>query len=293
MDLGAGRRGVDMGPSALRLAGIREGIAGLGHDIRDDPQSIFVPIRERSHPYDQKLRFLPEIVDGCTRLAQRVELAKQEGDLPVVMGGDHAIAIGTIAGLASYYRSVGKTMGVVWIDAHGDFNTPDTTPSGNIHGMPLAASTGRGASELTDLYCSGPKVDPQNVALIGVRDVDPAERVLIREAGIDAYTIADVDRLGAAEVIDRAIARLRERVDVVHISFDVDSLDPLYAPGVGTPVPGGLQYREVHLIMETLAASGLVGSLEVVEINPILDNANLTAEVAAQIVLSALGKTIL
>ena len=159
--------------------------------------------------------------------------------------------------------------------------------------MPLAASTGRGASELTDLYCSGPKVDPQNVALIGVRDIDPAERVLIREAGIDAYTIADVDRLGAAEVIDRAVARLRDRVDVVHVSFDVDALDPLYAPGVGTPVPGGLQYREVHLIMETLAASGLVGSLEVVEINPILDNANLTAEVAVQIVLSALGKTIL
>ena len=216
-----------------------------------------------------------------------------EGYFPVVMGGDHSIAIGTLAGLAGHYRERGRSVGAVWIDAHGDFNTPETSPSGNIHGMPLAVSVGRGAPELTSLLGLTPMVRPEHVALIGTRDIDALEREEIRAAGVEVYTIADIDRLGAGQVIDRAISSLREKVDALHVSFDVDSLDPQVAPGVGTPVPGGLQYRELHLIMETLAASGLVRSLEVVEVNPILDTANTTAEVAVEMVLSALGKTIL
>ena len=293
MDLGAGRRGVDMGPSAMRVAGIRERIAELGFDVEDDQESIFVPIRERGHEYNSKLKFLPEIVEGCSKLAVRVELAKDEGALPVVMGGDHSIAIGTIAGLAAHYRKSGKRMGVVWVDAHADFNTPESTPSGNIHGMPLAVSVGMGARELTLLHGAAPKVLPEDVVLIGIRDVDVLEKQNLREMKIRAFTMTDIDRIGMAAVIDNAISRLREQVDVVHVSFDVDSLDPEFAPGVGTPVAGGLQYRELHLLMETLAESRLIGSFEVVEVNPILDSANATAEVAVGAVCSALGKTIL
>ena len=293
MDLGAGRRGVDMGPSAMRVAGIRERIAELGFDVEDDQESIFVPIRERGHEYNSKLKFLPEIVEGCSKLAVRVELAKDEGALPVVMGGDHSIAIGTIAGLAAHYRKSGKRMGVVWVDAHADFNTPESTPSGNIHGMPLAVSVGMGARELTLLHGAAPKVLPEDVVLIGIRDVDVLEKQNLRDMKIRAFTMTDIDRIGMAAVIDNAISRLREQVDVVHVSFDVDSLDPEFAPGVGTPVAGGLQYRELHLLMETLAESRLIGSFEVVEVNPILDSANATAEVAVGAVCSALGKTIL
>jgi arginase len=293
MDLGAGRRGVDMGPSALRLAGIKERIAELGIDVEDDRESIFVPIRERGHEYDNRLKFLPEIIEGCEKLATRVELARDEGTMPVVMGGDHSIAIGTIAGLAAHYRKAGKKLGVVWIDAHTDFNTPETTPSGNIHGMPLAVSVGLGIPELTGLHGPSPKIDPENVVVIGARDIDPLEKKNLHDKLVRVYTMSDIDRMGIAAVVDDTISRLRERVDVLHVSFDVDSLDPSFAPGVGTPVTGGLQFRELHLIMETLAASGIVGSIEVVEVNPILDNANTTAEVAVGIVCSALGKTIL
>ncbi|HUX51717.1 MAG TPA: arginase [Spirochaetia bacterium] len=293
MDLGAGRRGVDMGPSAMRVAGIRERIAELGFEVEDDQESIFVPIRERGHEYNSKLKFLPEIVEGCTKLAVRVELAKDEGALPVVMGGDHSIAIGTIAGLAAHYRKAGKRMGVVWVDAHADFNTPESTPSGNIHGMPLAVSVGLGVPELTLLHGAAPKVLPEDVVLIGIRDVDVAEKQNLRDMKIRSFTMTDIDRIGMAGVIDNAISHLREQVDVIHVSFDVDSLDPEFAPGVGTPVAGGLQYRELHLLMETLAESRLIGSFEVVEVNPILDSANATAEVAVGAVCSALGKTIL
>lgn len=293
MDLGAGRRGVDMGPSALRLAGIREKIEAIGVEVEDDAEPIAVAIRERGDFYDNRLKFLPEIVHGCTQLAVRVALAKEEGAIPVVMGGDHSIAIGTLAGLSSHYRGRGESLGVVWIDAHSDFNTPDTTPSGNIHGMPLAASVGIGVKELTELHGPAPKVDPENVVLIGLRDVDPLEKRTLKENRVFAYTMADIDRLGMFTVIDEAIERLSGRCDHLHVSFDVDSLDPDFAPGVGTPVKGGLQYREVHLLMETLAASRMVGSVEVVEVNPILDRANETSEVAVEMVCSLLGKTIL
>jgi len=293
MDLGAGRRGVDMGPSALRLAGIREKIAAMGVEVDDDPEPIEVAIRERGDVYDPQLRFLPEIVNGCTHLAARVEGAKEEGLVPIVMGGDHSIAIGTIAGLSAHYRAKKRTLGVVWIDAHSDFNTRETTPSGNIHGMPLAVCVGIGAPELIELYGPSPKVDPRNVVAIGIRDVDPLEKQNLRDHQILTYTMSDIDRLGMFTVIDEAIERLSARCDTLHISFDVDSLDPEFAPGVGTPVKGGLQYRELHLLMETLAASKMVGSIEVVEVNPILDRANETSEVAVEMVTSALGKTIL
>lgn len=293
MDLGAGRRGVDMGPSALRLAGIRERISEMGIEVDDDRESIPIPIRERGDVFDERVRFLPHIVTGCTRLAGRVELAKQENTVPLVMGGDHSIAIGTIAGLAAFCRKEGKRLGVIWIDAHADFNTPESSPSGNVHGMPLAVSVGLGRRELTELYGPSPKVDSRNVVLIGVRDVDPLEKANLKDRGVLTYTMADIDRMGMFSAAEEALERVRPRVDVLHVSFDVDCLDPEFAPGVGTPVKGGIQFRELHLLMETLAASGLVGSIEVVEINPILDVANQTSEVAVAMVLSVLGKTIL
>lgn len=293
MDLGAGRRGVDMGPSALRLAGIKEKISAMGFSVEDDQDDIFVPIPEHGHVANTKLKFLKEIVTTCEHLAHRVELAKKEGFFPIVMGGDHSIAIGTIAGLSSWYKKQGKKLGVVWVDAHADMNTPETSPTGNIHGMPLAVNIGLGAPELINLYGDFQKLDPKNVALIGIRDLDRDEKKNVKARGINAYTMADIDRLGIYAVIQEAISILKERVDVIHISFDVDGMDPGVAPGVGTPVPGGLRFRETHLIMETLAETGMVGSMEITEINPILDIRNQTAETAVEMVCSALGKTIL
>lgn len=293
MDLGAGRRGVDMGPSALRLAGIKEKIGAMGFSVEDDQDDIFVPIPEHGHVENTNLKFLKEIITTCEHLACRVELAKEEGVFPIVMGGDHSIAIGTIAGLSSYYKKMGKRLGVVWIDAHADMNTPETSPTGNIHGMPLAVNMGLGADELVNLHGKFHKLDPKNVALIGIRDLDREEKKNVKARGVNAYTMADVDRLGIYAVIQEAIAILKGRVDVIHISFDVDGMDPGVAPGVGTPVPGGLRFRETHLIMETLAETGLVESMEITEINPILDIRNQTAETAVEMVCSALGKTIL
>ena len=292
MDLGAGRRGVDMGPSALRIAGIRERLEQLGHDVEDDRESIFVPIRERAEEFDPRLKFLPEVCDGCVRLSERVYRAKRDGSIPIVMGGDHSIAIGTVAGVSAWCREAGLRLGVVWIDAHADFNTPSTTPSGNIHGMPLAVITGRGVERLTDIMAAGPLADDR-VALIGVRDLDPMERFAVKDSGIRVFTMADIDRSGMAAIAEHAIAELAAVVDVLHISFDVDSLDPDVAPGVGTPVAGGLSFRELHLLMETIAAAGMIGSFEVVEVNPVLDVRNKTAETAVEMVSSALGETIL
>lgn len=293
MDLGAGRRGVDMGPSALRLAGIKEKITALGYQVEDDKEDIFVPIPERNEVINKHLRFLPQIIASCEHLAKRVELAKEENTFPIVMGGDHSIAIGTIAGLSAYYQKKGLRLGLVWVDAHADMNTHETSPSGNIHGMPLAVSVGKGAPELVNLHGAYRKVDPKNVCLIGIRDVDSDERNLVRELGIHAYTMADVDRMGMYNVIQESLHILRNQVDVIHVSFDVDGLDPTIAPGVGTPVRGGLRYREAHLIMEVLSESKMIGSMEFTEINPILDNQNATAEVAVEMALSGLGKTIL
>lgn len=291
MDLGAGRRGVDMGPSAIRIAGVAERLRALGHDLHDDGDLV-VKGPEQQRVRSEKLRYLPEIVRACTILASRVAKIAHEGEFPLALGGDHAIAIGTIAGMAVAARAAHRSVGVLWIDAHGDMNTDATTPSGNIHGMPLAASLGIGARELTSIGGPFAKVAPRNVALIATRDLDDGERANIKRLGVKAYTMEDIDRQGMAVVIGKALRHLRQ-ADRLHVSFDLDAVDPSVAPGVGTPVKGGLNYREAHLIMEAVAESGRMSSLEVVENNPILDTRNQSAEFAVEMVLSAFGKRIL
>jgi arginase len=293
IDFGASRRGVDIGPTALRLAGIKDALQAIGHEVEEDKEPIFVPIQEQSSEYNPKLKFLPEIKKACETLAERVDKCAHEGCFPLVMGGDHSIAMGSIAGLSAFYRERGIRFGVVWIDAHGDFNTVETTPSGNIHGMPLAASAGLGAPELTGIHGSFRKVDPEHIVLIGIRDLDPGEKDNLRKAGVKAYTMMDIDRKGIYAIMDEALDYLNKRVDVIHASFDIDSIDPEHAPGVGTPVQAGLTYREALCVMETLAKSGLVGSADLVEVNPILDVRNQTADMAVRLLSSLLGATIL
>lgn len=293
MDFGASRRGVDIGPTALRLAGIVESLKEIGHTVKEDPEPIYIPIQEQSQEFNPKLKFLPVITQACRTLANRVEHCVRDGDFPLVMGGDHSIAMGTIAGLGAYHRDRGSELGVIWIDAHGDYNTVDTTPSGNIHGMPLSASAGFGDPQLTSIHGDFRKVDPNDIVVIGLRDVDPGERKLLKDTGVRTFTMADIDRLGIFQVMDQALRYLRERVDCVHVSFDMDALDPEFAPGVGTPVLGGLTLREALCITESIAQSGLMKSAEIVEVNPILDVRNQTAEIAVKLLKSLLGATIM
>lgn len=291
MDLGAGRRGVDMGPSAIRIAGVSDKLARLGHAVVDEGD-ILIKAPEQLRIRNQKLKYLPEIVRACTLLSSKIEKIMAAGGFPLVLGGDHSIAIGTIAGMASYCRTHKKRLGVLWIDAHGDLNTPETTPSGNIHGMPMAASVGNGAIELTSVGGDFKKVDPKDVVLIGTRDLDEGERKFIRHSGISTFTMEEIDKHGMSTVMSRALRKLHQ-CDYLHVSFDLDGVDPQVAPGVGTPVKGGLNYREAHLIMETLNESGKMTSLEVVEVNPILDNRNQSAEFAVELIQSGFGKKIL
>lgn len=291
MDLGAGRRGVDMGPSAIRIAGVADRLRRLGHHVVDDGD-IAVKNPEQQRVRNEKLRYLPEIVRACSLLSARIEKVVAAGSFPLVLGGDHAVAIGTIAGLSAVARATGRTLGVLWIDAHGDLNTDATTPSGNIHGMALAASLGLGALELTSVGGPHAKLSPKNVVLIAIRDLDDGERKNIKNLGVPTFTMEEIDKHGMAVVIAKALRKLRH-VDMLHVSFDLDSIDPAVAPGVGTPVKGGLNYREAHLIMETLAESGRMTSLEVVEVNPILDSRNQSAEFAVEMIQSGFGKKIL
>jgi len=291
MDLGAGRRGVDMGPSAIRIAGVSEKLTALGHAVTDEGD-IPVKAPELQKIRNEKLKYLPEIVRACTLLSAKTEKIISSGGFPLVLGGDHSIAIGTVGGIASLCRKQKKRLGILWIDAHGDLNTADTTPSGNIHGMPLAASIGLGAIELTSVGGDFRKVDPHDVVLVGTRDLDDGERRLIKQLGINIFTMEDIDKQGISKVMGRALRKLKE-VDHVHVSFDLDAVDPQVTPGVGTPVKGGLNYREAHLIMETLNESGAMSSLEIVEVNPILDNRNQSAEFAAELIQSGFGKKIL
>lgn len=293
MDFGANRRGVDMGPSALRQAGIKAALTGLGHLVEEERRAVRVPIADHSEEGDPRLKFLAPIVQGCGALASLVEEAAGDGAFPLVMGGDHSIAVGTLAGLGSHHLRTGKTWGVVWIDAHADFNTPETSPSGNIHGMSLAASAGLGHPALTGLGGDYRKIDPAHIVIVGARDIDPGEKTNLKNAGVHVFTMADIDRLGMAEVARQTLGDLLGRVDALHVSFDVDSLDPEVAPGVGTPVRGGLTYRELHFLMETLCADGRAASAEVVEVNPILDVRNQTALTAVEMLASLLGDTIL
>jgi arginase len=292
MDLGAGRRGVDMGPSALRLAGLDERIAKLGYEVQD-LGNVTVAQPEASPSGPERARFLPQIAQTCKRIGDIVCEAASSDKLPLVLGGDHSVAVGTVAGLARAYRSRGEKIGVIWVDAHADMNTPETSPSGNVHGMPLACCIGKGPEELTHLFDFAPKVDPKNVAIIGLRDVDHTEVPYVRAAGIAAYTMREIDERGLRSVMTEAIERASDGTAGFHLSFDMDVVDPREAPGVGTPVRGGLTYREAHLAMEILCdCRGLVG-MEVVEVNPVLDIANQTANLGVELVLSALGKRIL
>lgn len=292
MDLGAGRRGVDMGPSALRIAEIEKKLEALGYDVVDDGD-IQVKTREVQRITDKRLRYLPEIARACEKLGQRVKKSLDDRRFPIILGGDHSMSIGSIAGVAAHCREQGKRLGVLWIDAHADMNTPETSPSGNIHGMPLAVSMGLGSPKLTSLLGDFRKVEPHNVAIIGARSVDQGERDLIRDLSVQVYTMLDIDKEGIFHVIDKVLTYFSANVDYVHVSFDLDSVDPTIAKGVGTPVPGGLSYREAHLIMEMVAERGKMGSLEVAEVNPILDDHNQSAVFATDIICSCMGKRIL
>lgn len=292
MDLGAGRRGVDMGPSAVRAASLHARLAALGYDV-EDLGNIDVVQPEAITPKPSSARFLPEIAASCGRLARMVERAAGEGKFPIVLGGDHSIAAGTIAGMAKHYRKSKSKLGVIWIDAHADMNTPATSPSGNVHGMPLAATLGMGPRELTHIGGYSPKVQAANAVLIGIRDVDEQESGNVTSSGVHTFTMREVDELGMRTVMQRAIEAAGRGTEGIHLSFDMDSVDPDDAPGVGTPVRGGLTYREAHLAMEILSDSGLLSSIEVVEVNPILDTANRTALLAVELIASAMGKRIL
>ncbi len=287
LDLGAGRRGVDMGPSAIRYAGLHDRLNGIGYDVVDwgDVETAVLEATEES---DQSARYLPQIKAACVRVAKLIELALEEDSLPLVLGGDHSVALGTLGGLARS-RGVG---GVLWIDAHSDLNTPESSPTGNVHGMPLAAAIGLTDDRFSSDAWTLPAIEPERVALVGLRSVDSRERDRIRELGIKAYTMSDIDRIGIERAIRESLTQIAGP-GFVHVSLDMDALDPEVAPGVGTPVRGGLSYREAHLALELVAESGLAGSFEVVEVNPILDRENTTAALAVELVASALGKTIL
>ncbi len=281
-----------MGPSALRLAGLDERIAALGYDV-EDLGNVQVDQPENLPVGPQRARYLPQIAQTCTRLGDMVHRAVSEDKLPLVLGGDHSVAVGTVSGLSRYYREKGGRIGLIWIDAHADMNTPDTSPSGNVHGMPLACCVGVGPKEMTHIYDYAPKVDPRNVALVGVRDVDRKEVPQVGATGVTAFTMRAIDERGMRAVIEEAIAIGSRDTAGFHISFDMDSVDPHDAPGVGTPVRGGLTYREAHLAMEIICDSGSVIGMEVVEVNPVLDQANRTAALGVELVLSALGQRIL
>jgi len=288
MDLGADRRGVDMGPSAIRYAGIKKRLESMGYHI-EDTGDLRVPSPE-SHPITHhNLKYLSEIVKVNQELAESVDREVKKGRFPLILGGDHSIAIGTIAGLAHHK----KNMGVIWYDAHGDLNTAETSPSGNIHGMSLAVSLGIGHPDLTGIGGQRPKIRPENVVIIGARDLDPGERELIKKIGIKVFTMHEIDRLGMPKVMEEAISIVSKGTDGVHLSLDLDGLDPHDAPGVGTPVIGGISYRESHLAMEMLAEADILTSAEFVEVNPILDVQNTTAKVAVALISSAFGDKLL
>ena len=287
LDLGQGRRGVDMGPSAMRYAGLEERLTSLGYAVRDHG-NVETAVPEATALRDERARFLPEIKETCARIAAKVVEETSAGSRPLVLGGDHSVALGTLGGLAS----VNGTGGVLWIDAHADVNTPETSPSGNVHGMPLAAALGLAGPEFESDAWPLPALDPRRVVLLGLRQADSGERRLLHDAGVRVFTMSEIDRIG----VERAVREALDRVagpGFVHVSLDMDALDPEVAPGVGTPVRGGLTYREAHLALELVAESGLAGSVEVVEVNPILDRENTTAVTAVELVASALGATII
>lgn len=292
MDLGAGRRGVDMGPSAIRVAGLNQAVARLGYEVID-AGNVHIQTPETVVQSSAQARFLPQIAEASEELAVMVEAALDAGAMPVILGGDHSIAIGSAAGVSSFHRKRGQQIGIVWLDAHTDINTPDTSPSGNIHGMPLAALLGHGARELTHVAGFAPKVLPENTAIIGARSVDPGERELIKSLGIRVFTMTEMDARGMADIIEEAIEIASRNTAGFHVTMDMDFIDPFYAPGVGTPEQGGATYRESHFAMEKLYNSGRILSVEITEVNPMYDTSNRTGRLAVELILSALGKKII
>jgi arginase len=292
LDLGAGRRGVDMGPSAIRFANLGQHLAALGFQVRD-LGNVAVEQPERIRPGPHNARYLAQIARTCTRLAALVEKAAGNGLMPLVLGGDHSVAIGSVSGMSQHLRRAGQTLGLLWIDAHPDMNTPQTSPSGNVHGMPLACLIGLGPRKLTHLYDYAPKVDPKSVALVGLRDVDALEKPHVKNSGVRAFTMRHIDERGLRAVMEEALDIVSAGAEGFHVSLDMDGVDPECAPGVGTPVRGGLSYREAHLAMEMICDSRRMTSMDVVEVNPVIDEANRTAILAVELVLSAMGKRIL
>jgi arginase len=292
LDLGGGRRGVDMGPSAFRAAGIGDQIAALGYAVVDKG-NLPAPIPETQGPVDPRKRYVNEIARVCEGVHAAALESLDQGALPVVLGGDHSLAAGSVAASAAWVRRTSsKPLGLIWVDAHGDMNTPETTTSGNVHGMPLAALLGNEPAELAAIG-SSPSALPQHTVLLGVRNLDEREKARIRQSGVHVFTMKDIDRHGIATIAERALALAGDGTGGLHVSMDLDACDPLIAPGVGTPVRGGLDYREAHMVMELVAESRRLVALDLVEVNPTLDLRNVTAEFATELALSALGKDIL
>ncbi|MBV9181542.1 MAG: arginase [Acidobacteria bacterium] len=292
LDLGQSRRGVDMGPSALRVAGLDARLADLGHVV-EDAGNIAVAIAEQKNVGDGQAKYLKEIAATCSEEAEMVLRTLESGKVPLVLGGDHSVGAGTVAGVAEFCRRRGQRIGLIWIDAHTDINTPQSSPSGNVHGMPLAATMGLGPPELVDIFHFSPKVRPQNCVLVGVRRIDSIERENVRRAGISVLTMRDIDERGMRVVIEEALRIASHDTAGYHVSLDMDWVDPEDAPGVGTPVRGGATYREAHLAMEIIADHGGMLSFEIVEVNPVIDEHNRTADLAVELALSAFGKKIL
>jgi arginase len=292
LDLGQSRRGVDMGPSAVRVAGLEARLEALGHVV-EDGGNVAVAIAEQKKEGDRHAKYLKEITATCTKHADMVLKTLEAGTFPLVLGGDHSVAAGTMSGVAEFYRRQHQKVGLIWIDAHSDMNTPETSPSGNVHGMPLAAILGLGPSELSNIFNFSPKVHPENCVLVGVREIDARERENIRKTGIEVYTMRDIDERGMRAVIEEALRAAGRGTAGYHVSLDMDWIDPEDAPGVGTPVRGGASYREGHLAMEIIADHGRMTSFEIVEVNPVIDEHNRTADLAVELALSAFGKKIL
>lgn len=292
LDFGASRHGSDMGPSAMRLAGMRERLESVGHSVRQTPSPVRTLPSESIDPGNPRAKYLGPITRWCDALAKEVAKTVREGDFPFVLGGDHSVSLGTISGVAAAAREAGERVGVLYVDAHGDFNTDRTTETGNIHGECLAALCGYGLPELVNLHEPGRKIDPRDVCFVGLRDLDRGERELMKAAGVTAYTMSDIDRLGFPEVVRKAKAFFSGRVDRVHVSFDMDVLDPMFAPGTGIPLAAGLSNREALLLMEEMSDTGMVKSAEIVEVNPVLDIRNQTAILAVALAARLLGEKI-
>ena len=292
LDLGGNRRGTDMGPSAFRIAGIREKLTAMGRTVVDKGD-ILTPIPEIKGPGDVHKRYVKDIARVCQKLYQTALASLDEGALPVVLGGDHSLSAGSVAAAAAFHARHGNKLGVIWVDAHGDRNRPDTSDSGNVHGMPLAALLGAEPVELARIAGDTAAIAAANTVLVGIRNLDEIEKQLVRDSRVHVFTMKDIDRMGITQVMERALAIASDGTAGVHISFDMDVCDPSIAPGVGTPVKGGLDYREAHVVMEMAAESGKLTSLDLVEVNPTLDLRNQTAELGTELALSALGKQIL